>query len=153
MSRDCVGALQAASYVGREKVVELLISRGANIMATGGKYGDAFTAASGRGHESVVRMLLANGAGNDAQKVGEALQAALSGCHTQVVKLLVDHGASLDLPGKDCGHTLASIAQTIPETDEIIQLAKLVLDLGNSTISPTEDFTEAMALASGNGGE
>lgn len=81
------------------------------------------------------------------------MQTALSAYRTEIVKLLADHGASIDLRGKDWGNILASMAHAMPETDEAIQLAKLVLNLGNNTISPPQHLAEALAIASENGGE
>ena len=40
-----IGKLQAASYEGHEKVVELLLSKEADVNAQGGKYGTALQAA------------------------------------------------------------------------------------------------------------
>ena len=54
-------ALQAASYNGDEKLVELLLDKGADVNAQGGDYGNALYAASVGGHE-VVELLLGRGA-------------------------------------------------------------------------------------------
>jgi ankyrin repeat protein len=43
---------------GHEKVVQMLLDRGADINTQGGHYGNALRAASMRGHEKVVQMLL-----------------------------------------------------------------------------------------------
>ena len=51
-----------ASFVGLEKVVGVLLARGAAINAQGGYYGNALQAASLRGHEKVVIMLSKKGA-------------------------------------------------------------------------------------------
>ena len=51
-------ALQAASYGGHEKVVTMLLDKGADINAQGGYHGHALQAASYKGHEKVVRLLL-----------------------------------------------------------------------------------------------
>jgi ankyrin repeat domain-containing protein 50 len=55
-------ALQAASYEGHEKVVELLLDKGADVNAQGGKYDNALQAASHQGHDKVVELLLGGGA-------------------------------------------------------------------------------------------
>ncbi|RYP75133.1 hypothetical protein DL771_002594 [Monosporascus sp. 5C6A] len=60
-------ALQAASANGHEKVVKLLLSKGADVNAQGGTYGNALQEASANGHEKVVKLLLNRGAGADAQ--------------------------------------------------------------------------------------
>ncbi|KAF2174325.1 hypothetical protein K469DRAFT_614903, partial [Zopfia rhizophila CBS 207.26] len=55
-------ALQAASSGGHEKIVELLLSKGADVNAQGGHYGNALQAASSGGHEKIVELLLKEGA-------------------------------------------------------------------------------------------
>ena len=56
-------ALQAASYRGYEKVVQILLDAGADVNAQGGDYYDnALYAASYRGNEKVVQILLDAGA-------------------------------------------------------------------------------------------
>ena len=53
--------LQAASDGGNEKIVELL-SKGADVNAQGGHFGNALQAASDGGHEKIVELLLGQGA-------------------------------------------------------------------------------------------
>ena len=48
--------------MGHEKVVELLLSMGAEVNAQGGPYGNALRAASFKGNEKVVELLLNKGA-------------------------------------------------------------------------------------------
>jgi ankyrin repeat protein len=57
-------------------VVRLLLDRGANVNAQGGRYGSALQAALYGGHESVVRLLVERGADVNAQggEYGNALQ-------------------------------------------------------------------------------
>ena len=54
-------ALQAASYHGYEKVVQILIDAGADINAVG-TFGSVLRAASREGHEKVVQILVNAGA-------------------------------------------------------------------------------------------
>lgn len=58
--------LLAASSEVQEKLVQMLLDKGANINARGGKYGNALQAASSEGHDQVMLMLLDNGAGVNA---------------------------------------------------------------------------------------
>ena len=68
LDRDAQGgfflnsALWAASATGRDKVVQMLLDKGADINAEGGYYGNALRAASARGYDKVVQMLRQNGA-------------------------------------------------------------------------------------------
>jgi ankyrin repeat protein len=55
-------ALQAASTMGKEVVVRLLLEKGADVNAVGGIFGNALQTASKYGHKAVVRLLLENGA-------------------------------------------------------------------------------------------
>ncbi|KFY50492.1 hypothetical protein V495_00232 [Pseudogymnoascus sp. VKM F-4514 (FW-929)] len=50
--------LVAASLRGHDKAVELLLSKGADVNAQGGLYGQALQAASAEGYEKIVEVLL-----------------------------------------------------------------------------------------------
>ncbi|KAM0799534.1 ankyrin repeat-containing domain protein [Usnea florida] len=101
-------ALQAASYGGHKKVVQILLNKGADINAQGGfdggKYNNALTAASFGGHEKIVQMLLDKGADvNTPGRLGSnALQVASRGGYEKVVQILLDKVAG------DCGNDLAA---------------------------------------------
>lgn len=51
-----LGALQAASYRGRDQLVQMLLAEGADINAQGGDRDNVLHAASCRGHDQVVRL-------------------------------------------------------------------------------------------------
>jgi ankyrin repeat protein len=55
-----------ASRNGHDKVVHILLQRGADVNAEGGYYGSALYAASSGGHDEVVQMLLERGADKSA---------------------------------------------------------------------------------------
>ena len=102
-------ALQAASSQGHNKVVKMLLDKGADVNAQGGRYGNALQAASFEGHNQVVKMLLDKGADVNAQggRYGNALQAALSEGHEKVVRLLLNHDAVVNrkyIQGRDAFH-------------------------------------------------
>ena len=61
-SRDFGTTLDAASLGGHEKIVQLLLDKGAEVNAQGGFYGNALQAASVKGDEQVVKILLDKGA-------------------------------------------------------------------------------------------
>ena len=60
-------ALQAASAGGHDKVVQMLLDKGADANAQGGRYSNALQAASAKGYNKVVQMLLDKGADVNAQ--------------------------------------------------------------------------------------
>jgi Ankyrin repeats (3 copies) len=86
--------VQSASAGGREKIVQMLLDRGADVNARGGLHGNALQAASHGGHEKIVQMLLDREADVDAH--GNALQAALAGGHEKAVQMLLDRGADVN---------------------------------------------------------
>ncbi|KAJ6069108.1 NACHT nucleoside triphosphatase [Penicillium canescens] len=93
--------LQAASYGGHEKVVQMLLDRGADVNAQGGLYGSALQAASLRGLEKAVQMFLDRGADVNSHggMYGSALQAASLRGHEKVVQMLLDRDADVNAQG------------------------------------------------------
>jgi ankyrin repeat protein len=91
-------ALHAASLAGHEKVVKMLLDKGADINAQGGSYGTALYAASLQGHEKVVELLLGKGADVNAEGgyYGTALHGASARGNEKVVELLVGKGADVN---------------------------------------------------------
>ena len=75
----------------------MLLEKGADVNAKGGRYGSALQAASDSGHEAVVRLLLQKGADVNAHggPSGHALLAALANGHEDVVQLLLASGAKV----------------------------------------------------------
>jgi ankyrin repeat protein len=74
-------ALLWASQLGYNKVVQVLLDKGADVNAKGGRYGIALEAASAGGHEMVVQILLEKGAdvNADGGRYRNALQVAPGG--------------------------------------------------------------------------
>jgi ankyrin repeat protein len=101
-------ALYAASHIGHEKVVQVLIEAGADVNAQGGYYGNALYAASNIGHEKVVQVLIEAGADVNAQGgyYGNALQAASNGGNEKVVQVLIEAGADVNGQGGYYGNAL-----------------------------------------------
>ncbi|KAJ8107873.1 hypothetical protein OPT61_g8568 [Boeremia exigua] len=77
-------------------VLNCLISKGADVNAQGGYYGNALQAASAGGHEQVVKMLLDKDAEVNAQggRYLNPTYAAAYGGHTETLKLLVRSGST-----------------------------------------------------------
>jgi hypothetical protein len=122
-----LNALQAASERGYEQVVKLLLDKGADVNAQGGRYGNALQAASERGNEQIVKLLLDKGADVNAQggRYGNALQAASERGNEQIVKLLLDKGANVNAQGGRYGNALQAASERSNE-----QIVKLLLDKG-----------------------
>ncbi|OGE46891.1 hypothetical protein PENARI_c093G03713 [Penicillium arizonense] len=112
----------SASRNGYEKVVQLLLEKGAEINAQGGRYGNALQAASSRGHDKIVELLLENGAEVNAQdeENGNALQDASYGGHDRAVELLLENGAEVNAQGGHFGNALQAASHG--GHDKIVEL-------------------------------
>ena len=80
---------------GHREIVELLLSKNADVNAQGGHFGNALQAASYQGHREIVELLLSKNADVNAQGgfYGNALQAASRQGHREIVELLRSRGA------------------------------------------------------------
>lgn len=83
-------ALYRGLGLGHDRIVQMLLDRGADVNAQGGGYGSALQAASARGYDKIVQTLLDRSADISAQggKHGNALQAASFGDHDNIVRVL-----------------------------------------------------------------
>ena len=116
-------ALQAASLHGHEKVVELLLSKGADVNVQAGYYGTALQAASYRGHEKVVELLLSKAADVNAQgriMYSTALQAASFRGHEKVAELLLSKGADVNVQAGKYGTALQ--AASLNGHEKVVEL-------------------------------
>ncbi|KAL8765444.1 MAG: hypothetical protein Q9209_007471 [Squamulea sp. 1 TL-2023] len=112
-SDDVGSTLTAASLGGHDKVVRLLLDKGADVNAYGGYFGTALQTASARGHYKIVQLLLDKGADVNAQGgiYNNALQAASALGHYKVVQLLLDKGANVNAQGGHYGNALQAALQ------------------------------------------
>ncbi|KAF5559324.1 ankyrin 1 [Fusarium napiforme] len=87
--------LQMACALGKTPLVELLLSRGVNVDATGYYYGSSLQAAARTGQAQIIKSLLSRGANpNVVQgRWHTSLRAAIVGGHIEIVQLLLQYGA------------------------------------------------------------
>ncbi|KAK1655866.1 hypothetical protein BDP81DRAFT_11398 [Colletotrichum phormii] len=123
-SRDNKGQtpLIWGSLEGRQKAVQMLLGKGANVNAQGGEYGNALQAALSRGYDNIAQMLLSKDADVNAQggKYGNALQAASSEGHDNIVQMLLSKDADVNAQGGFCGNALQ--AASSEGHDNIVQM-------------------------------
>ena len=91
-------ALQAAAEGGSLNVCRLLVEKGADVNARGGRFDTALQAAADGGHASVAHFLLENGADPNAQGgiAATSLKAASLKGHIQIVRELLERGATVN---------------------------------------------------------
>ena len=102
----------AAAARGYAKVVELLLSYGANINAANSYWSSAMHTASFHGYTNVINVLLQRNVdlGNQDVHGNTALQVAVLRSHFEAVTLLLTHNISIDSTNKQ-GQTALDIAQ------------------------------------------
>ncbi|KAF5345769.1 hypothetical protein D9758_011867 [Tetrapyrgos nigripes] len=100
--------LYYASAVNLHNMILLIMAKGADVNAQGGKYSNALQAASYAGSVDIVKLLLEKGADVHAQggEYGNALQAASYGGSIDIVKLLLEKGADVNAQGGEYSNAL-----------------------------------------------
>jgi hypothetical protein len=119
-------ALFLASELGHEKIVRMLLNRGADV-DNGNRTSNALGAASSGGYENIVQLLLDRGAdiGVQSRYDGDALQAASSEGHDKIVQMLLDRGANVNTHCGDYSNALQAASSN--GHDKIVQI---LLDRG-----------------------
>ncbi|RYP07260.1 hypothetical protein DL765_009212 [Monosporascus sp. GIB2] len=134
---------------GHYKMAKLLLDKGADVNAQGGKYGNPLQAALYRGDEQVIKLLLDKGANVNTQGglYGTALQAASYGGHEQIIKLLLDKGADINAQGS-YGNALQ-----VASLEGREQIVKLLLEKGAAVNAQGGHYGSALQAASLGGHE
>ncbi|KAJ5675431.1 hypothetical protein N7462_008328 [Penicillium macrosclerotiorum] len=137
--------LMWASQNGHDRIVQILLERGADVNAQGGDYGTALCAASFCGYDQIVQILLEQGADVNAQggDYGTALYAASCRGHDQIVQILLEQGADINAQGGDYGTAL--YAASFYGYDQIVQI---LLERGADVNAQGGDYGTALYAAS-----
>ncbi|KAJ7678431.1 ankyrin repeat-containing domain protein [Mycena olivaceomarginata] len=141
-------AILDAALLHPRLVCRLLLENGAEVSATGGKYGTALQAASVQGHVGSIQLLLQYGADvNTAGGVhGSALQAgSAKGC-VEVVCLLLEHGAEVNAVGGPYGSALQAASR-----NDHIDAVQLLLQYGADVDATGGVHGSTLQAASRNG--
>ena len=122
-------ALVAAASRGDEKMVQLLVNRGANVNCFGGlAFGSSLQAACFSGSEPVIRLLLDHGAlintAGKREKHDTALQVACEYNYGNLVKLLIESGAEINAHGGGFGYALQAAAAKASYSIVVLLLEK-----------------------------
>jgi ankyrin repeat protein len=130
-----------ASINGHDRVVQLLLERGADVNAQGGEYGNALQAACDRGHVKIAQMLLERGADVNAQggEYGNALQAACDRGHVKIAQMLLERGADVNAQGGEYGNALQAACDTGHN-----KIAQMLLERGADVNAQGERYGNAL---------
>ncbi|KAF3389987.1 Ankyrin-3 [Talaromyces pinophilus] len=144
-------ALRWASERAHLEIVQLLLEKGADVDARGGKYGTALQAAVEKGHVEIVRLLLKKGADVNTQKgpyYHNALQAAARDGHVEIVWLLLEKGADINIPK---GPYYCNALQDAAEKG-YLEIVRLLLGKGADVDARGgDDYGTALQAAAGEG--
>jgi ankyrin repeat protein len=132
-------------FVGLVAPTRVLITKGADVNAQGGYYGNALQAASSGGHQEIVKLLLNKGADVNAQggHNGNALQAASFRGHQEIVKLLLEKGADVNAQVGYFGNALQAASSGGHQ-----EIVKLLLNKGADVNALVGYFGNALQAAS-----
>ena len=144
MSTQLPEPLYYASMEGLESVTAVLISKGADVDAKGGRYGGALQAACSGGYEKLAAMLLEQGADINAKggRYGGALQAACLGGYEKLVAMLLEKGADINTKGGWYGGALQAACSGGHE-----KLVAMLLEKGADINIKDEHYGRALQAA------
>ena len=142
-------ALMAAVQNGHEKVVELLLKRGAKVEKQENDGISPLMFASQLGHYEVVKLFLDNG--DDVDRVDNegysAIMFASKKGHWKVVKLLLEKGSYIDQQENENGWSALMQASRFGHTKTV----EVLLENGATVDLQKEDGWSALMQASDNG--
>lgn len=104
-------------------MIRLLVDRGVNVHAQGGRFGDALQAAAIGEEIGVIKLLMEKGVGVNVQggKYGNTLQAAALTGKVDSIQLLIESGADMNALGGKYGTALgAAVAEGKEEATQIL---------------------------------
>lgn len=141
---DRIGTgLMIAAWEGNLPMMELFVSRGANVNRMNRVQEQALLHAAWRGHAEAVRWLLARGARvNRAGQDWSALHYAAFAGHDEVARLLLERGADVNARAPNGASPLMVAAREGHEG-----IARLLLDRGADTSIRSDWGDDAVALA------
>ncbi|KAI4208847.1 MAG: hypothetical protein LQ351_008152 [Letrouitia transgressa] len=173
--------LYYASTAGLARSARLLLNKGVDVNAQGGKYGNALQAASRGGYYELVQLLLNKGADVNAQGgfYENALQTAAYYNHYEILRLLIERGAEVNVQGGFYGNALQAASQAghyrvvqllldqgadvnaqggyygnalrAAASGDHLQTVQLLLDLGANVNAQGGAFGTALQTAAGGG--
>ena len=151
--------LQMAALLNNHVFLELLLSRGTDVNATGYYYGTALAAAARCGYIDMVQKLL--DAGAQVNVIGgrwlTALRAAVVGCHEEVVETLLNHGADMELrltQQRLCSNDSAKASDNplqLGVKSGSLSIVKILLKYGANAVHDEVETLHPLILASKQG--
>ncbi|KAF4446578.1 hypothetical protein F53441_9805 [Fusarium austroafricanum] len=144
--------LQMACFLGKTDLVQLLLSRGVDIDASGYYYGSSLQAAARTGQTKIVKLLLGNGANPNILRGHweTPLHAASVGGHSQAVQLLLQHGADPKLRHRQsrsyCKKPSSSTLQHAIQEGHMT-IAKLLLEVDSTLIDEERCLQQPLIIS------
>lgn len=137
-------ALQAAAWSADGATIKALLAAGADVNATGGRYGTALCAAVADGTRANVELLLDAGANiNLAGEKAAALELALSSRQSEIVELCLARGADLNLVSKGARGTALIAAIYVGDSTNVEKLLKRGADPNLCRVGKAEASEQA----------